>query len=125
MTIEAINYIGNQLKEAEINIEFGQWNKTPVPDPYFVAEFSEMGMNDESGQQNATLMLTGVSKSWVKLEKAKQTINNTFNHVTGKTAILSNGNGLAVFYDSALTLPTEDPELKRLQINLLVKEWSV
>ena len=55
----------------------------------------------------------------------KETIKQLFPNVGGKTAILPNGNGIAVFYDYSLNVPIDDPELKRIQINVLVKEWSV
>lgn len=32
---------------------------------------------------------------------------------------------VAVFYDSAFPVPTGDGELKRIQINLSIKEWKV
>ena len=35
------------------------------------------------------------------------------------------GSAVAIFYDSALIIPKEDAELKSVQINLSVQEWSV
>ena len=118
MTIEALGYI------AEINYEYGQWSSDPVLDPYFVGECSEESTLTEDGQQNTVLMLTGTSLSALKLEQAKQKIKELFPNY-GKTAILPNNNGIAVFYDYSLTVPIDDPELKRIQVNVLVKEWSV
>lgn len=125
MTIEAMNYISEQLEAAGINYEFGQWSSDPVPNPYFVGEYSEESSNTEDGQQNTVLMLTGTSLQAFLLEQAKETIKQLFPNVGGKTAILPNGNGIAVFYDYSLNVPIDDPELKRIQINVLVKEWSV
>ena len=125
MTIEAMNFISEQLEAAGINYEFGQWSCDPVPNPYFVGEYSEESSNTEDGQQNTVLMLTGTSLQAFLLEQAKETIKQLFPNVGGKTAILPNGNGIAVFYDYSLNVPIDDPELKRIQINVLVKEWSV
>lgn len=125
MTIEAMNYISEQLEAAGINYEFGQWSSDPVPNPYFVGEYTEESSNTEDGQQNTVLMLTGTSLQAFLLEQAKETIKQLFPNVGGKTAILPNGNGIAVFYDYSLNVPIDDPELKRIQINVLVKEWSV
>lgn len=125
MTIEAMNFISEQLEAAGINYEFGQWSSDPVPNPYFVGEYSEESSNTEDGQQNTVLMLTGTSLQAFLLEQAKETIKQLFPNVGGKTAILPNGNGIAVFYDYSLNVPIDDPELKRIQINVLVKEWSV
>lgn len=124
MTIEAMKYISEQLEEAGINYEFGQWSSDPVPNPYFVGEYSEESTMDESGLQNTVLMLTGTSLQQILLEQEKEKIKQLFPNY-GKTAILPNGNGIAVFYDYSLNVPVDDPELKRIQINILVKEWSV
>lgn len=125
MSIEGFNFIANELEQAGIKYEFGEWASNPVPEPYFVGEYSEIVPNSEDGEQNTTFMLTGTSRSWISLEQAKKIIENLFSKVTGKTAILSNGNGIAVFYENAYTIPTDEAELKRIQINLLIKEWSV
>lgn len=66
-------------------------------------------------------MITGTGSTWLALENAKDTIENNIS----KTAILPNGNGIAVFYAGSLIVPTGNAELKRIQINLTVKEWSV
>ena len=71
--------------------------------------------------QEIDFLLTGTGTSWLKLEQAKSKIESNIS----KTAILSNGNGIAVFYAGALTIPTGDAELKRIQINLTIKEWKV
>lgn len=125
MSIEGFNFIANELEQAGIKYEFGEWASNPVPEPYFVGEYSEIVPNSEDGEQNTTFMLTGTSRTWISLEQAKKIIENLFSKVTGKTAILSNGNGIAVFYENAYTIPTDEAELKRIQINLLIKEWSV
>ena len=125
MSIEGFNFIANELEQAGIKYEFGEWASNPVPEPYFVGEYSEIVPNSEDGEQNTTFMLTGTSRTWISLEQAKKIIENLFSKVTGKTAILSNGNGIAVFYENAYTIPTDEAELKRIQINLLIKDWSV
>ena len=89
MTIEAMKYISEQLEEAGINYEFGQWSSDPVPNPYFVGEYSEESTMDESGLQNTVLMLTGTSLQQILLEQEKETIKQLF-PTYGKRAILPN-----------------------------------
>ena len=77
-------------------------------------------MNDE-GLQETTIILTGTTKEkWISLEKDKDKIKNIF----PKTAILNNS-GVAVFYRNAIIIPVENMDMKRMQINLQIKEWSV
>ena len=121
MSIEALKYINQTLDENSINYEFMQWTKDIVY-PYFTGEYQEAEELNEDGLQEATFILNGFSKgSWLELEQAKEKIEKIFN----KTAILPNGNGLAVFYSNGLVIPTGDANLKRIQINLEVKEWKV
>ena len=126
MTDEALKFISEELTDAGINYEFGEWTTDPVPDPYFVGEYLESPSTNEDGLQEASFILTGTGRnSWLALELSKATIKQLFNQISGKTAILSNGNGVAVFYSDSSIIPTGDAELKRIQINLSIKEWSV
>lgn len=122
MSIEALKFINNKLIENGINYEFMQWTNDVVY-PYFVGEYQEAESLNEDGLQETTFILNGFSKgSWFDLEQAKETIEKTFSNAT---AILPNGNGIAVFYSNSLVIPTGDAELKRIQINLAINEWKV
>lgn len=122
MSIEALSYITDKLNEININYEFMQWSKK-VTYPYFVGEYQEAESLNEDGLQESTFILTGFSKeSWLGLEQEKEKIEKKFNF---NAAILPSGNGIAVFYLNSLVVPTGDAELKRIQINLMVKEWKV
>lgn len=94
--------------------------------PYFVGEYSETEISSESGLQESTFMLTGFGRgTWLSLEDAVDSIRDYFNRISGKTVIADNGSAVAVFYSTAMIVPTGDAELKRIQINLDVKEWKV
>lgn len=123
MSIAALNYISEQLDGLSISYEFGGWTTDSVPDPYFVGEYTEPESLtlEEDGMQQIDFLLTGTGTNWLKLEQAKSKIENNIS----KTAILPNGNGIAVFYAGALIIPTGDAKLKRIQINLTIKEWKV
>ena len=94
-----------------------------MPDPYFVGEYNEVESTEreENGYQETTFILTGTGRKWLGLEQAKEIIENNIT----ETAILPNGNGIAVFYSNSFPVPTGDAELKRIQINLTIKEWRV
>lgn len=94
--------------------------------PYFIGEYQENEPTDESGLQETSFFLTGFSRgSWLALENAKEAISAYFNKVGGHTVIADNGSAVAVFYSNSLVIPTGDAELKKIQINLTIKEWSV
>lgn len=125
MTIEALQFISDSLKNLGINYEFGEW-KSEIVYPYFVGEYQESPSMNEDGMQETTFLLTGFSReSWLQLEAEKEKIENHFNKVGGTTVITASGAAVAVFYANSLIIPTGDDELKKIQINLTIKEWKV
>lgn len=125
MKIETLQFINDSLTSAGINYEFGEWTANTVPSPYFVGEYEEIEPNTEDGLQEISFLLTGFTRGpWFELERAKIVIEKLFSKTIGKMAIL-NSMGVAVFYDRALIVPTGDAELKRMEIRLTIKEWSV
>ena len=122
MTQESLAYINTALTNAGINYEFMEWTSVLVY-PYFVGEYSEPEPMNEDGMQESTFMITGTTEgTWLSLEEAKTIIER---ELCNKTAILPNGNGIAVSYSGSLVVPTGNERMKRMQINLLIKEWKV
>ena len=122
MTQETLKFISDALANAGINYEFGQWSGEIVY-PYFVGEYTESEPMTEDGLLRSTFMLNGFSRStWLALEQAKETIEKLFSN---SVQALASGNGVCIFYAGALIIPENDPELKRMQINLTIKEWKV
>ena len=121
MTIESLKYIKDAL-EGVVNYEFGGWN-SEITYPYWVGEYSEQGSLNEDGMNETTFMITGTTRgTWADLENDKKKIKKALND---KVAILPGGNGVAIYYLTALIVPVEDMELKRMQINLQIKEGEV
>lgn len=123
MSISALKFISEKLERLKIPYAFEEWTANEVPDPYFVGEYNEVESTEreENGYQETTFILTGTGRKWLGLEQAKEIIENNIT----ETAILPNGNGIAVFYSNSFPVPTRDAELKRIQINLTIKEWRV
>ena len=111
-----------------LGLEYGfiRYNKKPVVYPYWVGEYQESPPISESGHSISTFMLSGFHRGeWADLETQKEKIENYFNKVSGKTVMAEDGSAVAIFYANSLIVPTMDAELKRIQINLDVHEWSV
>ena len=123
MSISALKFISEKLERLKIPYAFEEWTANEVPDPYFVGEYNEVESTEreENGDQETTFILTGTGRKGFGLEQAKEIIENNIT----ETAILPNGNGIAVFYSNSFPVPTGDAELKRIQINLTIKEWRV
>lgn len=131
MSKEALKIISDAMEALEVNYEFMEWTSKPVY-PYFVGEYQEIPPINEDGMQETTFLLTGFARdvegsknAYIALEDAKEKIASYFNKVGGKTVIAGSGSAVAIFYANSLVIPTGDAELKKIQINLDVKEWSV
>jgi len=129
MSTHVLKIISDAMNSFGLEYGFGEYSgnaKGEVVYPYFVGEYTESEGNTEDGLQETTFLLTGFSRgSWLALEYAKEKIESYFNQTSGLTVITDNGSGVAVFYSHSLIVPTGDAELKRIQINLSVKEWKV
>lgn len=129
MTTRPLSIVSDALSSLGIEYGFGVYsgNKAGhIVYPYFVGEYTENEALNEDGLQTAAFMLTGFHRgTWEELETAKAKIENYFNKVSGKTVMADDGSAVIIFYDSAFNIPKEDAELKSIQINLSVQEWSV
>lgn len=127
MTTNGLNFISAAMESAGIPYEFMEYTSTiDSISAYWVGEYSEAEPATEDGLQETQFILTGTGKgSWLELEEQKEKIEQLFPAIAGRTAILDNKSGIAVFYGNAFPVPTGDGFLKRLQINLIVKEWRV
>jgi hypothetical protein len=129
MSKEALKIISDAMESLGLPYGFMEYKvgkDEEAPETYFVGEYQELEPTTEDGLQESTFLLTGFSRgTWLALEDAKKAICNYFNKVSGKTVIADSGSAVAIFYSNSLVVPTGDAELKRIQINLDVKEWSV
>lgn len=125
MTEQSLEYIKNRLKEAGLNYHLARYYYEGAPVyPYFVGTYKENDATTEDGLQETVFTINGWTRGfWMDLERAKAKVKALF-PVTGDTAILD-GSGLAVSYARSQQLPTGEEELKRIEITLSVKEWSV
>lgn len=129
MTTKPLQIVSDAMEALGIEYGFGVYRGNAagkIVYPYFVGEYTETPLLYENGLQESTIMLTGFHRgTWEELEAAKAKIENYFNKVSGKTVMADDGSAVIVFYDSALVIPKEDAQLKSIQINLSVQEWSV
>ena len=129
MTKEALKIISDDMASLGIEYDIGTYSgneKGKVIYPYFVGEYQEIEPYTEDGLQETMFMLNGFSRgSWSALEEAKEKIERHYSKVDGNRMITANGTAVVIFYANSLIVPTGDAELKRIQINLRVKEWKV
>ena len=129
MTKEALKIISDDMASLGIEYDIGTYSgneKGKVIYPYFVGEYQEIEPYTEDGLQETMFMLNGFSRgSWLALEEAKEKIERHYSKVYGNRMITADGSAVVIFYANSLIVPTGDAELKRIQINLRIKEWKV
>jgi hypothetical protein len=124
MQIVTLAYINGRMQEIGIPYAFMEWTEEEKPETYFVGSYLENPSREleENGHQETTFILRGwTNGSWMNLETYKEKIEKNIM----KTAILDDGTGIAIFYDSAIPVPTYAEGWKSIKINLKIQEWKV
>lgn len=127
MQKETLKFISDALASLGIPYEFGEFSSSIESlNRYWVGEYTEADPTSEDGLEQSSFILTGYAKEDVLiLENDKKLIRSLFPPIGGNRAILGNGSGIAIFYANAFPVPTGDAFVKKLQINLNIKEWMV
>lgn len=122
--MDKMKFINEQMEAIGIPYELGQWS-SDIRYPYWVGEFTDEPITTEDGLEQSTLLLTGTSRgAYIDLETDKAKIKKHFDPIGGLIAETDSG-VIAVFFDGAFPVPTDEADLKRMQINLKIKEWKV
>jgi hypothetical protein len=126
MTRNALKIIKKAMETLGLEYGFLRYNKKPIVYPFWVGSYQENPIVSESGHSTSLFSLTGNHRgSWDDLEAQKERIENYFNKVSGKTVTAEDGSAVAIFYANTLIIPSVDAEVKRMQINFDIHEWSV
>ena len=124
--MSVLKVIAEEMDALSINYDFEEWKGEPIF-PYFTGEYMEVEPLNEEGEQETQFILNGFARgisAHADLEEAKNKIKKHFPAIGGRLATTESSR-VAIFYANTLgNLPTGDAELKRIQINLKVKEWS-
>ena len=123
MSGDVLKLISDDMTSLGLNYAFMRWTSDVVY-PYFIGEYTEEPNMTEDNLQDTSFLITGTTRgSFIDLETAKAKVEKLYRD--GKRQITTSGTGVVIFYDSAFTVQTDDAELKKIQINLLVREWKV
>ena len=122
--MQKLTFIKEQMDILSVPYEFGEWT-AEVEYPYFVGEIpSPEEILAEDGSEETTMLLTGFHRGkFFDLETIKENIKKHFDPIFGLRANTDSG-AIAVFFDGAFYIPTGEKDLKKIQINLIIKEWK-
>lgn len=118
--MDKLTFINEQMDIIAVPFELDEWTQAIVY-PYWAGEFTEDAPTTEDGYEHTTLILTGTHRGkYSVLEKEKDKIKKHFHDLRAST----DSGAIAVSYGGAFPVPTGEKDLKRIQINLEIKEWK-
>ena len=121
--MDKLAFIAEQMDRISVPYEFLQCS-SKIEYPYFVGEITEEPTMTEDGSEESTLLLTGFHRgTMTDLLTVKEKIKKHFPSVYGLRGD-TEGGAIAVFFDGFLSIPTGEADLKKIQINLKIKEWK-
>ena len=123
--MSVLSIISEELDNIGVPYEFMRWT-SGVTDEYWVGEYSEDPITTEDGYKASTVILTGtvntMNGTWLQLEQTRANIENHFHPICGLSRSTDSG-VVVIYYGNSFPIPTGEANLKRIQINLQVKEW--
>ena len=120
--MSVLGVIKTEMDSLGVPYEFMRWTSA-VTYPYWVGESSESPTMSEDGSKETTLILTGTTKgSWLELEQTRANLENHFHPIYGLRKSTDDG-VVVIFYENSFTVQTGEADLKRIQVNLKIKEW--
>lgn len=121
--MDKLKFINEQMDMISVPYEFGEWT-APVSYPYGVGEITEDPITTEDGAEQSTLLLTFFNRGkMIDLLAIKEKIKKHFPPVYGLRGE-TEGGAIAAFYDGFFTIPSGEADLKKIQINIIIKEWK-
>ena len=121
--MDKLKFINEQMDILAVPYEFGEWT-SKVNYPYTVGEITEEPISTEDGFEESTMILTIFHRGrYIDIETIKNKIKKHFNPISGLCAKTDSGS-VAVFFDGSFYIPTGEADLKKMQINLKIKEWK-
>ena len=122
--MEKLKFINEQMTAIAVPYEFGIWSSA-VTYPYSVGEITEEPTMTEEGLEESTLLLTIFHRgSLIEMETIKEKIKRHFSPIYGLRGETDGGSTIIVFFDGSFYIPTGEADLKKMQINLKIKEWK-
>ena len=121
--MDKLKFINEQMDSIAVPYEFSEWT-SPVKYPYGVGEIIEDPITTEDGAEQSTLLLTFFHRGrMIDLLQINEKIKKHFPPVYGLRGDTEGGT-IAVFYDGYSSIPSGEADLKKIQINLIIKEWK-
>ena len=115
--IDVLTIINSEMEKLNIPYTFDNWD-TDIELPQFIGEISEITNVNEDGKSEYSFILTGYATNYSYLFGVAEQLKNKYKNST----IVD---GVVIKYDNTTTIDNGTEDLKQIQINFNIKEWSV
>lgn len=115
--IKVLTIMKNELEQMNIPYTFDGWD-SEIELPQYIGEISETPTIDEDGKNEYSFILTGFATSYTTLFDVVDRLKHKY-----KTSYIVDG--VVIKYDNTTTIDNGTDDLKQIQINMTIKEWSV
>ena len=105
------------MEKLNIPYTFDNWD-TDIELPQFIGEISEIANINEDGKSEYSFILTGYATNYSYLFGISEQLKTRYKNST----IVD---GVVIKYDNTNTIDNGTEDLKQIQINFTIKEWSV
>lgn len=115
--IGVLTVLNNEFNKMNIPYTFNEWDKE-IELPQFIGEISEVPTNDEDGENEYSFILTGYATSYSELFGMAEQLRNKYKipYIVDKVAIK---------YNNITIIDNGTEDLKQIQVNLTIKDWSM
>ena len=114
---EVLTIMNTEMEKLNIPYTFDTWDND-IELPQFIGEILETPNVNEDGKSEYTFILTGYATSYSYLFGVAEQLK-----VKYKTSAIVDG--IVIKYDNTITVDNDTDDLKQIQINMTIKEWSV
>ena len=115
--IDVLTIINSEMEKLNIPYTFDNWD-TDIELPQFIGEISEIANINEDGKSEYSFILTGYATNYSYLFGISEQLKTRYKNST----IVD---GVVIKYDNTNTIDNGTEDLKQIQINFTIKEWSV
>ena len=114
---EVLTIMNTEMEKLNIPYTFDTWDND-IELPQFIGEISEITNVNEDGKSEYTFILTGYATSYSYLFGVAEQLKNKY-----KTSAIVDG--IVIKYDNTTPIDNGTDDLRQIQINMTIKEWSV
>ena len=124
--MDILTVLNEEITALGIPYQFMEWNSEDgvLRYPYAVGELTRTPTANEDGNFESTLLITVTTRgTWAELYEIDSIIEAHFPSSGGLNVSTEKG-ACIIFYAGSFPVPTGEADLKRIQINLDIKEWK-